>query len=67
VSKEELLKELSQAMQSLNVEELAASIGAPKWKVYRMVKKGEAPKHFKIGKEIRFSAKAVQKWWSERE
>lgn len=32
VSKEELLKELSQTMQSLSVEELAKSIGAPKWK-----------------------------------
>jgi excisionase family DNA binding protein len=67
VGKEELLKELSATMQSLSVEEFAQSIDKPKWKVYRMVKNGEAPKHFTIGKEIRFSAKAIKAWWSERE
>lgn len=66
MSKEELLKELSQEMQSLRAEAFAAAIGEPKWKVYRMVKNGHAPRHFNIGKEIRFPLAAVRKWWEAR-
>lgn len=50
----------------LRVHEVAKQTGLEKWRIYQLLKRGEGPKHMKIGKTIRISEHALAQWIDEQ-
>jgi excisionase family DNA binding protein len=62
----DLLEDLKAELRSLTVEQLADAMGIEKWRVYELVKKGNAPPSFKVGKTYRFPIAGVRKWFADQ-
>lgn len=60
------LDDLRAELRSLTVEQLADAMGIEKWRVYELVKKGQAPPSLKVGKTYRFPIAGVRKWFVEQ-
>lgn len=50
----------------LTVRELSGLTGLQLWRVYDLVRKGEAPPHMSVGRTIRFPADGVVRWIQQR-
>ena len=50
----------------LRVHEVAKQTGLQKWRIYQLLKRGQGPKHMKIGKTIRISEIALAQWIDEQ-
>ena len=58
------LDDLRAEFRSLTVEQIADAMGIEKWRVYELIKKGQAPPSFKVGKTYRFPIAGVRKWFA---
>lgn len=61
-----MLEDLKAELRSLTVEQLAEATAIEPWRLYQMIKKGEAPPNLKVGKTYRFSVAGLRKWFAER-
>jgi predicted DNA-binding transcriptional regulator AlpA len=59
--------ERSPKMKSQTVDDFCTSHGISRGLFYQLVKRGEAPKTFKIGRCTRISEAAAVEWVAERE
>ncbi len=62
---DELVAELRSELRSLTVEQLAQATGIDPWRIYQMIKQGEAPPSFRVGKTYRFPVAGVRRWFAE--
>jgi excisionase family DNA binding protein len=63
---DELVAELRSELRSLTVEQLAQATGIEPWRIYQMIKKGEAPPSFRVGRTYRFPVAGVRSWFAEQ-
>ena len=60
------LDDLRKEFRTLTVRQLAEAMGIEQWRIYEMVKKGEAPPHFRVGKTLRFPLTGYRKWFAKK-
>lgn len=53
-------------LRTLSVRQLGISMGLPTWRIYEMIRRAEAPPHFRIGKTYRFRFRDVDEWLSQQ-
>lgn len=51
---------------TLTVKQLSKATGIQVWRVHQLVAEGKAPRHFRVGRVIRFRAKDVDAWLDEQ-
>ncbi len=61
------LEDLKAELRSLTVEQLAERLASSQWRIFQMIKKGEAPPNFKVEKTYRFPVAGVWKWFRRME
>jgi excisionase family DNA binding protein len=49
-------------LRLLTVREFSGRTGLPVWRVYELLRNGEAPPHIRIGKTVRFPIRGVRQW-----
>jgi len=55
-----------ETLSTIDAEGLAELVGTRPWRVYEMVKKGEAPPYFRVGKVLHFRVVDVANWMEEQ-
>lgn len=54
------------SLRTLTVKELSKATGIQVWRLHQLVAEGKAPRHFRVGRVIRFRAKDVDAWLDEQ-
>lgn len=53
-------------LRTLSVRMLGEAMNLPTWRIYEMLRNGEAPPHFRVGKTFRFRVRDVDGWMTEQ-
>lgn len=61
-----MASELEGLLRTLTVRQLSEETGIQVWRIHQMVAEGKAPRHFRVGRVLRFRAKDVDAWLAEQ-